>query len=442
MSLYKDWGYTSNPFRPTPIEPTIRGIELLVGREKEKKKLKNRLKNDSGIITIEGENGIGKTSVINGSIFELYEESLLSKDDQALYLPCNQIFQISPTKNLGDFIDEFYFTIAQTIIDKKKEIKENGYKNLKTDNLNKWLNSTIVTNIEAQIAGFGGTYNQTPNESNGFMKSGFKKQIKSLLSNIFPNSESGGIICVIDNLELLETSDDAKRILEYLRDELLNMPEIKWFFSGSHNIFRTFISTPRLSGFINNPIKISHIHSINVPSILNSRINSYQNHVDNKPYCPILDTDFIKLFESLNGNLREVFKRLSAFYLHIYELDKEEPYSQENKNIAFEEWFEEDKNLEFDAIKNVLKDSEIKLLKILSLRETELITNTDYKNINLESISALRTAISNLEKYGLIFIPILENEFIEQNKYTEMNDLLKNVFLSPKSHYIKHLICE
>jgi hypothetical protein len=438
MSLYKDWGYTSNPFKPSPIQPTLKDANLLIGREKEKKKIKIRIKNDSGIITIEGENGIGKTSVINTSIYELFEESISSEDKNEFYIPCSQIFQISSKNNLTEFIDNFYFSLAQTIISKKKEIKESGIKNLKIDNLNKWLNSSEVKNIEAQIAGFGGSYNISPNESEGFVKSGFKKQIQNLLTQIFPNPETGGIVCVIDNLELLETSEDAKRTLEYLRDEIFNIPQVKWFFSGSHNIFRTFISTPRLSGFIQKPLKIKKLNNINVPSILKSRINSYQNHVDNKPYTPIAETDFVSLFDSVNGNLREVFKRLSNYYLYVYELE-EEPFSNEGKSKLFKKWFEQDKKEEFDSIIEVLQDSETNLLRLLSYQNSYLITDEILFQNDLKTISELRNAISNLEKYGIIYIPILENEFMEQNKYQKKQDLLKNVFLTPKSHYIRQL---
>jgi hypothetical protein len=441
MSLYKDWGYTSNPFKSSPIQPTLKGSNLLVGREKEKKIIKSRLKNDSGIITIEGENGIGKTSVINTSIYELFEESISSEDKDEFYLPCIQTFQISPKNDLTEFIDNFYFSLAQTVISKKKEIKDSGIKNLKIENLNKWLNSSEVKNIEAQIAGFGGAYNSSPNESEGFVKSGFKKQIKSLLTQIFPNPDTGGIICIVDNLELLETSEDAKRTLEYLRDEIFNIPQVKWFFSGSHNIFRTFISTPRLSGFIQKPLKINKLNNINVPYILKSRINSYQNHVDNKPYTPITETDFISLFDSINGNLREAFKRLSNYYLFVYELD-EEPFSDEGKSKLFKKWFEQDKKEEFNSIMEVLQDNEINLLKLLSTQNTNLITDEVLDENDLKSISELRNTISNLEKYGIIYIPILENEFMEQNKYKKKQDLLKNVFLTPKTHYIKQHLCE
>ena len=438
MSLYKDWGYTSNPFKPSPIEPTLRGINLLIGRVKEKKKLKNRIKNNNGIITVEGQNGIGKTSVINASIYELYEESIISKDNDNFYLPCNKIFQISSKNNLTEFIDDFYFSIAQTIIEKKKEIRESGVKNLKVENLNKWLNSSEVESIESKISDFTGRTIET----SGFAKSGFKKQIRTLLSQIFSNSESSGIICVLDNLELLKTSEDAKKTLEYLRDEIFNISEIKWFFSGSHNIFRTFISTPRLSGFIQNPLKIEKLTNINASYVLTSRINSYQNHVDNKPYSPITETDFILLFESLNGNLREVFKRLSNYYSYVYEELDEEPYQKEGKNRVFKEWFEQDKDQELKAIKDHLREPEINLLKLIYLQESKPITDKTLDENNLKSISELVNIISNLEKQGIIIIPILENEFIEQNKYTKRQDFLRNIFISPKAYYIRNKLLE
>ena len=438
MSLYKDWGYSSNPFKPTPIEPNLKGLNLLIGREKEKKKLKNRIKNNNGIITVEGQNGIGKTSVINASIFELYEESTSSKDDDELYLPCNKVFQISSKNNLIEFIDNFYFSIAQTIIDKKKEIKENGIKNLKVENLNKWLNSSEVESIEHQITNIG----SLTTETTGFAKSGFKKQIKTLLSQIFLNSESSGIICVLDNLELLETSSDAKSTLEYLRDEIFNIPEIKWFFSGSHNIFRTFISTPRLSGFIQNPIEVSKLPNINASYVLTSRIKSYQNHVDNTPYSPITETDFITLFESLNGNLREVFKRLSNFYSFVYEELEEEPYQEESKNKIFKKWFELDKAQELKAIKSNLIDKEIKLLKLLYHQGSKPITNKILDKNNIKTITEIKEIISNLEKQGIIIIPILESEFIKHKKYSKKQDLLKNLILSPKAYYVKNQILE
>ena len=441
MSLYKDWGYISNPFKPSPIKPTLKDSSLLVGREKEKKKIKTRLKNDSGIITIEGENGIGKTSVINTSIYELFEESISSKQTDYFYIPCNNIFQISPKNDLTEFVDNFYFSIAQTIINKKNEIKKSGIKNLKVEHINKWLNSPDVKTIEAQIGGFGGSYNTSPNESEGFLKSGFKNNIKQLLNVIFPNSANGGIICIVDNLELLETSEDAKRTLEYLRDEIFNIPEIKWFFSGSHNIFRTFISTPRLSGFIQKPLKIDRLNNINVPSILKSRINSYQNHVDNKPYSPITEADFVSLFDSVNGNLREVFKRLSSYYLYVYEIE-EEPFSEEGKNKLFKNWFEQDKIEEYEASTDVLQINEINLLKLLSSQNTNLITDKALDENGLTSFSELRNAIYNLEKYGIIYIPIMENEFITKNKYNKRKDLLKNILFTPKTHYIKQLLQE
>ena len=85
MSYFKKWGFEANPFKTSALGANHDDLTLLVGREREKKILKNRIRSDSGIVTIEGENGIGKTSLINACSFELYEETL-DENNETLYL--------------------------------------------------------------------------------------------------------------------------------------------------------------------------------------------------------------------------------------------------------------------------------------------------------------------------------------------------------------------
>tara|TARA_R110002051_G_C8690223_1_gene492901 strand:+ start:1024 stop:1407 length:384 start_codon:yes stop_codon:yes gene_type:complete len=127
--------------------------------------------------------------------------------------------------------------------------------------------------------------------------------------------------------------------------------------------------------------------------------------------------------------------------LFVYELE-EEPFSNEGKSKLFKKWFEQDKKEEYDSIIEVLQNSETNLLRLLSSQNTDLITDEILSENDLKTISELRNAISNLEKYGIIYIPILENEFMEQNKYKKKQDFLNNIFLTPKSHYIKEHLCE
>ena len=81
-------------------------------------------------------------------------------------------------------------------------------------------------------------------------------------------------------------------------------------------------------------------------------------------------------------------------------------------------------------------------MKLIYLQESKPITDKTLDENNLKSISELVNIISNLEKQGIIIIPILENEFIEQNKYTKRQDFLRNIFISPKAYYIRNKLLE
>jgi hypothetical protein len=73
MNIYREWGFLENPFRTIPLPSTKEGKELLVGRDKESKRFLTRLYNPPSLVTVEGLNGVGKTSLINVSIYETYE---------------------------------------------------------------------------------------------------------------------------------------------------------------------------------------------------------------------------------------------------------------------------------------------------------------------------------------------------------------------------------
>ena len=65
MSIYQSWGFTNNPFVQTPLKPDAQGSALLVGRDKDLLSVKKRISNPPKITTLEGANGVGKTSLVN-----------------------------------------------------------------------------------------------------------------------------------------------------------------------------------------------------------------------------------------------------------------------------------------------------------------------------------------------------------------------------------------
>ncbi len=93
--------------------------------------------------------------------------------------------------------------------------------------LAKWLQDPIITggSIGASAFGYGVTAGKTlsVNSGDGFKSTGFEVRAREMLAEIFPPDSEGGVICVIDNLELMKTSKDARDLVESLRDRILSV---------------------------------------------------------------------------------------------------------------------------------------------------------------------------------------------------------------------------
>jgi len=217
MSIFETWGLKSNPFGTMPLPPDDNGLSLLIGRNNELNKIKRRLVNTSNIITIEGNNGVGKTSLINVASYELYKNYI--KDAEGpFFIPCDKCFQLTPDRDIEDFIDEVLFEIAQTLLRIGKQLKSNGYKLESSKAIDNWLNSPFIETYSGNVWVLGGGKSSSENTSLGFQRSGFRLKVLDWIKDIFPYRQNGGIICTIDNIEILQTSSMARKQLEQLRD--------------------------------------------------------------------------------------------------------------------------------------------------------------------------------------------------------------------------------
>lgn len=99
MNIYREWGFNNSPFQTITLPSDESGNKLIVARENDIKKIIRRLNNPPQIVTIEGPNGIGKTSLINICLFRLVKNnnSPLSFFHARQYFKLNLIFLL---KNL------------------------------------------------------------------------------------------------------------------------------------------------------------------------------------------------------------------------------------------------------------------------------------------------------------------------------------------------------
>ena len=85
-----------------------------------------------------------------------------------------------------------------------------------------------------------------PNTSEGFTRGGLPAAIRQILADAYSGG-SGGVICILDNLELAGRVGDATKMLDILRDRVLGVPGIRWVLCGSRGIVSR-ARTQRLSG--------------------------------------------------------------------------------------------------------------------------------------------------------------------------------------------------
>lgn len=417
---YKRWGFSSNPFQVVPLKPDWLSSELLVGRGKIKEKIVKSIQSNSGIVSIEGVNGIGKTSLLNVVSYFMYEYSLNHSSD-VLYVPCIDIFQLREGQDLEKFSDDIFFQIAQTLIKKATELKTKKGSIPDTKYLDVWLNSTELQSIQVQVAGIGGGQSRTLNNSGGYLSSGFKMQVRNLLNEIFPTNEDGGIICILDNLELLESSKSARKTIDYLRDNVININGTKWVFSGSNGIISSIIKSTRMAGFLQEPLIVRPIKSTFVTSFLTQRINVYRPNKEVEPYLPFEIRHFKILYNELNGNLRDTLQKIGNYCSHVDLLEKE-PHFPSEKNSCFLDWLKKLKIKTYTDVKNSLSEESLFVLENIMENKGRLsLSQLAYKH-GIESTNTIEDLVKELDRNGLISLNIYEREQFEKSFGTYIVD--------------------
>lgn len=394
--IYESWGFTGSPFQTTSLPATTLGQQLLVGREAELATLMRRIAAPPKLATLEGLNGVGKTSVVNVAAFRLFDQHVQTGSG-ALYVPCRKIFQLNPNQDLPTFIDGVLMEVAQTLIDRAALIRQT-YPALRTTGIDRWLNSPQLLSFQAGASGFQAGYQAETNTSSGFERSGFRKAVALTLEQVFPSPEAGGVICTIDNLELLQSSDAARQQLEQLRDELLSLPGLRWVLCGALGIVYGVVASPRLEGYLHKPIEVGEISTHHAADILRSRLAVYST-TGSIPYLPMRPEDFAKLYEVLRGNLRSVLSYADDFCQSIS--DGQAPMGDAQRQSMFNQWMSEQASAAFDAVRQELRPRAVEVFE-KATSVGGVFSPSDFEDFNFNSVQAFRPSIRDLEAVGLL----------------------------------------
>lgn len=404
MDIYKSWGFYGTPFDTKPLLPDDEGVKLLVGRDREIRQIQKRLYSSNSIITVEGDNGIGKTSLTNIAAYKLYENVDELEELDTLFIPCNAIFQLTNEDEVSDFEDEVLIAIAQTLITNAKKLKDQGVNLPNLKGINSWINQTYINEIQAGLTlfGFGGSLGgaKTVQDTEGLRKSGLKKQILDWLGAIFPLTRGGGVICILDNLELLETSIVARKQLEKLRDTLFTFRGIKWILCGSLGIIRGVMSSPRLEGRLHDPIDIRQLSIDKAGEVYDARINLFSMFEDTSKNLPLKKNHFELLYRKLNGNLRSTLQ-YSDDYCMWFDDRYGDRHDYSALNNKFHEWIKEITVKRCDAVISQIGKKPIQTFITACRVHSGKFTLNDFKTFNL-SLQTLNKHSKGLEAVNMV----------------------------------------
>lgn len=393
--MWENFHFSQNPYDHLPISANASGERLLVGRETELETLTLRIRGRNTIPTVEGDIGVGKTSIISVAAYQL-EKNYFNNDGDC-YLSLERPFQLDSNDTSEMFAERVYQSILLKLHSRRKELVSKGINIGETNKLYNWLSSAQYQTLSGSIAGVGGGIAQSPNTSNGFTSLGFQNQVNLLLKGIFPSPKKGGIICIIDNLELLEKSSKAKATLEAMRDKLLTAHGIIWVICGARGIVRGVASSPRLQGYLSKPIQIKPLPVEKLDGLIERRISEYEiTKGAGKP--PVDQKGFAHIFRICNENLRTAFK-FCTDYSEWFLQESETDILPEEKFKLLEVWL----SVEADEI---LRDTKLtpKPWEVFDsiIDEGGSIAPSDHSKFGYDSPMAMRPQIKTLEDAGLV----------------------------------------
>jgi DNA-binding MarR family transcriptional regulator len=407
-SIWNSFGFADNPYNPRPIQPDQDGEKLLVGRSRELNQIKARLSSGGTHATLEGQNGVGKTSLVAIALYQLFKSFESGSSSQAI-IPVMPPLQLTPSDTSAGFKKKVLFRVAKAMINHHVLLQKRGYNVPPISDLRQWIEEPIATGrsggITTPLGGVSGGVSKTFNTGQGFADVGFETMIQDWLKELFPTHSAGSFVFVIDNLEILETSQAARQLLEALRDDLLGMAGLSWVVCGARGIMRSAASSGRLQGVLADPLELSPLPDTAIPDLVKARIEVFS--VDQDPFIPVDQQGFDYLYTICNRNLRNAFKFAEDFAIHIGAEAGEYPEPDELRS-QLEQWMKERAELYEGAASGITATGWRVFDKLC--QSGGFTSPSQFADYGFESSQAMRPYLKNLEDANLIQTSVDEDD--------------------------------
>ncbi|MFM7459701.1 MAG: hypothetical protein ACKO15_02520, partial [Burkholderiales bacterium] len=145
VRLLSQVGIQSEPLQEVKaLSPDAQGQRLLVGRDEMLQLVSRRLHKDGKITCLDGQVGIGKTSVANVAAKNCFD-AYLNRQTTQLLIPCDQLIDLKRDQDVDEYCKRVFIAVAQTLLGRRGTIKSISFDMERADQLNAWLNEPIAT---------------------------------------------------------------------------------------------------------------------------------------------------------------------------------------------------------------------------------------------------------------------------------------------------------
>ena len=145
MNIWTNFGLVENPYSTKPITSDEIGEKLLVGRDGELKQLMMSLASLDTNPTLEGPNGVGKTSLVSVAAYKLKKSFVEGETNQAA-IPLGEPFQLRLGEDVNAFRRKVFQRIARAFIDNHDLLKARGLNVPDIAAVDGWLSSPVFRN--------------------------------------------------------------------------------------------------------------------------------------------------------------------------------------------------------------------------------------------------------------------------------------------------------
>ena len=302
-TFWEDFELMANPYDSKPLLSDKKSRELFIGREKELEKLGIMFRGGKeGIILIEGEVGIGKTSFVNIFQYDMYKKLKILPSFEKIELTKN----VDPVNFMLSVFSNMIFNLEKSV----------GSSSLNKYPTHREAKALIVQSIDrgwggsVTIAGFGGGLSSQQSKSTPptMLLPTILNLMDKWIELVIEKTKFTSIIMAIDNLDII-SDQDVMDFLNSMRDNLIGRRHVWWMIIGEKGLLSIIQKRAhRVSEVITGrPIVIEPL----TESEINNMIQIRYRNLSKKNNTPlIVPKEIIKmLYEVSNGETRYILKQ-------------------------------------------------------------------------------------------------------------------------------------